>query len=113
MGQADSVQYYGLFIVHQVYIQKPWFMLLCMLVIDIDFVRTFIIQVFLTRNELNDPRLRSGFSFLSQVKGKFKEDFFKSGFKGHSTAVQSMNLRKTQTTVTARLNYFPHSGTRD
>ena len=24
-----------------------------------------------------------------------------------------MNLRKTQTTVTARLNYFPHSGTRD
>ena len=76
VGQADSVQYYGLFIVHQVYIQKPWFMLLCMLVIDIDFVRTFIIQVFLTRNELNDPRLRSGFSFLSQVKGKFKEDFF-------------------------------------
>ena len=77
VGQADSVQYYGLFIVHQVYIQKPWFMLLCMLVVDIDFVRTFIIQVFLTRSELNDPRLRSGLSFFSQVLRTFKRQNFR------------------------------------
>ena len=67
IGAVNFWQYYGLFSTQQAFILKPWFMMIVMMATDINYVRTFIIQIFLSPDHVGDMMpTRNGMSFLSQ-----------------------------------------------
>ena len=65
IGQVIDWHVYGFFFTQQAYILKPWFMLICMLATDINYVRTFILQTFLPTNQLDEVSGRNGMSFFN------------------------------------------------